>query len=628
MDIFIRRVELNGQIEFFPAESTPNFHADFMKWALSLNTSPQLLTSSRLVMSEMAFKKCLPSLKAARDQSRNFTVNPIGDIPDLIARFADEQQQLTKSLSGELSPPMEVTEILRILVETGFRRANQLRTFQLRDLQKLLRLEHGANFSVPGAGKTTSLLAVHAATRARHPDLRLLVVAPRNAMVAWDRELSECFLEAPQIVRLTGGRSEIKKILRSAPRAAIITYQQLYRVTDLVGEFLGELPTHFVLDESHRAKGGYNSLQGAAALNLAPLALRRDILSGTPMPQGFGDLESQFEFLWPGHDVTSRIRKQSDGEVDLRSANLELERLFTRTTKEELGLTPPVRKVIPVDLPQRQREVYQLLRSAAARAIRDLDVESQSDMRKLGHQVMALTQAASNPELLLESLNRNTETYRLLDFKELLAQCVSTEVPGKIAASKTIVGKILGSDGEKIVIWSSFVGTIKKLTAQFADFGAVAIYGDVKTGDDQDAEFREGRIRLFEEDEDCRVLVANPAACGEGISLHHAAHNALYVDRSFNAAHYLQSVDRIHRLGLADGVDTNVYILEARDTVDQIIATRISQKVDNMEKVLNDPGLAALAYDPFDLPDSEVWGGFDIESSPALIKHLIDGENQ
>lgn len=628
MDICVRRIGLNSQIEFFPGETSLDFHPDFLKWAHSLDAEPQLVTSNRLILSEIAFKKCLPSLKAARNKSGKFTVNPLGDIPDVIARFADEQQRLTQSLSGSLSPPMQVDEIRRVLIKSGFKRANKLRTFQLRDIQKLLRLDHGANFSVPGAGKTASLLAVHAVMKTKKPNLRLLVVAPRNAMVAWDKELGECFTDHSGIIRLTGGRVEIKKTLRTAPPAAIITYQQLYRVTDLVQKFLEEFPTHFVLDESHRAKGGYQSLQGAAALDIAPLALRRDILSGTPMPQGFGDLESQFEFLWPGHDVTSRVRKQANGEVDLRSANLELERLFTRTTKLELGLTPPIRRIIPVNLPRIQRDIYQLLRSAAAREIRDLDIDSQSDLRKLGHQVMALTQAASNPELLLESLNRTTDIFRLLDFKELLRQCISVEEPGKLAAAKTVVEKILDVKGEKIVVWSSFVGTIKQLTDDFSHFGAVAIYGDVKTGNDDDAESREGRIKLFEEDKDCRVMVANPAACGEGISLHRAAHNALYVDRSFNAAHYLQSVDRIHRLGLADDIDTNVYIIEARDTVDQVIASRISQKVANMEQVLNDPGLAALAYDPFDLPDSEIWGGFDVESSPALLKHLVGGENR
>ena len=53
-----------------------------------------------------------------------------------------------------------------------------------------------------------------------------------------------------------------------------------------------------------------------------------------------------------------------------------------------------------------------------------------------------------------------------------------------------------------------------------------------------------------------------PAAAGEGISLHHAAHDAIYLDRSYVSTHYLQSIDRIHRLGLNEGVETHIWIIK------------------------------------------------------------------
>ena len=44
------------------------------------------------------------------------------------------------------------------------------------------------------------------------------------------------------------------------------------------------------------------------------------------------------------------------------------------------------------------------------------------------------------------------------------------------------------------------------------------------------------------------VLVANPAAAAESISLHEHCNHALYLDRTYNAGQFLQSQDRIHRL--------------------------------------------------------------------------------
>src|SRR3546814_10790138 len=43
------------------------------------------------------------------------------------------------------------------------------------------------------------------------------------------------------------------------------------------------------------------------------------------------------------------------------------------------------------------------------------------------------------------------------------------------------------------------------------------------------------------------ILIANPQAVGESISLHKACRTAIYFDRAFNAGRYIQSKDRIHR---------------------------------------------------------------------------------
>jgi len=100
----------------------------------------------------------------------------------------------------------------------------------------------------------------------------------------------------------------------------------------------------------------------------------------------------------------------------------------------------------------------------------------------------------------------------------------------------------------------------------------------------------------------CRVLVANPAACSEGISLHRVCHHAVYVDRTYNAAHYLQSVDRIHRLGLEPGTNTFVYVLESVapgviGSIDYSVRRRLITKLNMMAAALEDIDLQQLALD-------------------------------
>jgi hypothetical protein len=57
----------------------------------------------------------------------------------------------------------------------------------------LLDMENGANFSVPGAGKTLTALCVWQILKSRDILKKLLVVAPRSAFEAWQNEPFDSF---------------------------------------------------------------------------------------------------------------------------------------------------------------------------------------------------------------------------------------------------------------------------------------------------------------------------------------------------------------------------------------------------------------------------------------------------
>jgi len=109
----------------------------------------------------------------------------------MLRREDDERHEVALALAGA-APPLEPDEIAGLLGESRFQRA--LRPFQLRDLCLILALSHGANFSVPGAGKTSVTYAVYEAERVRGRVERLLVVAPLSAFDAWvdDAGSSDC----------------------------------------------------------------------------------------------------------------------------------------------------------------------------------------------------------------------------------------------------------------------------------------------------------------------------------------------------------------------------------------------------------------------------------------------------
>jgi SNF2 family DNA or RNA helicase len=534
-------------------------------------------------------------------------------------RARRESQKGCKSLSAK-----EVEK--RVRASNRFRRG--LTKAQLRDLGRLLAIMHGANFSVPGAGKTAALLAIYEAGVGADCHDHLLVVGPKNAFLAWEDEVALCYEpnDAPTVARLAGGRDRVVETLRKNPEIALITYQLLPNVLDVVSEWCHRHKTHIVLDESHRIKAGRGGVLATAALEISDAAVRRDLLSGTPMPNAPEDLRSQIEFLWPGQRIFPDERIVADSSIEqLTQVQESVRPFYARTTKEELKLPPLTVGRVLVQLGPLQRELYDLLRSEAKRLAAGMSVVDRRFLRALGSHVIRLLEAASNPLLLAQTEMLDIEGEGPVRMKawELLKEVARSEKPAKITKAVEIADALLGEDKKnKLLIWTSFIQNVHVLESLLAKFNPVTLYGAVPVGSDQDFDTREGRIRQFHEDLRCRVMIANPAACGEGISLHQACHYALYLDRTFNAAHYLQSVDRIHRLGLPEDTLTTVQILEAEWTIDARVARRLKAKIDSMSRILNDHGLRALAYDPEDIVE-EFPAGIQAEDLEEIVDHLV-----
>lgn len=441
---------------------------------------------------------------------------------------------------------------------------------QFRNVRRLAALPAAATFSVPGAGKTTEALAFFF-FKARAEE-RLLVVAPKNAFAAWDEELYECMQSIdPKFVRLAGGRDRIERLLSENPRFMLVSYQQLVRVVDTISAHLAQYETYLFLDESHRIKSGVGRQTARAILELCHLPVGKLIMSGTPMPQSVDDLIPQFAFLYP------EISVSAENVVD------RMRPLYVRTTKKELGLRPPSVIRIPLDMAPLQTELYRLMKSEVARQARfAMSSRSLHSLRALGRSVSRLLQFVSNPSLLGDDLNFSNPK---------LLSAVLEEGEGPKLRYVLRRARQLVSEGHKVLIWSAYVRNVEYIAERLADLGAVYIHGGVDAGDSDDDDTREGKIKVFHDNPNCMVMVANPAAASEGVSLHHICHYAIYLDRTFNAAHYMQSQDRIHRFGLSPDQETTIEIVECQATVDEAVHQRLLFKINAMSEALNDPSI-------------------------------------
>ena len=105
------------------------------------------------------------------------------------------------------------------------------------------------------------------------------------------------------------------------------------------------------------------------------------------------------------------------------------------------------------------------------------------------------------------------------------------------------------------------------------------IFGDVPVESSKGLETREQiRKEFMDAESGLDVLVANPGACAESISLHKTCFDAIYYDLSYNCAEYLQSLDRIHRVGGSEDVEVNYYLLQYYNTIEAQIVDNLTDK--------------------------------------------------
>ena len=537
----------------------------------------------------------------------------------LLERHDRERQHVDDALAGRIEPA-DVADSLR-----GGRFVRDLRPFQQRDLAHLLALRHGANFSVPGAGKTSVAYALYEALHQQGHVEQLLVVSPISAFEAWETEAAVCLEPAPVVRRLDR---------RPAARAEVVlvNYQRLAgRRFAYIAEWVQGRPTHLILDEAHRMKRGRRGEWGAACLDLAHLAVRRDVLTGTPAPQSAADFVALLDFLWPEQSrriVPQAALSSAPPDAALHQLSQRLRPLFARTRKDELGLRRPCLRVEFAPMKPVQTQIYAALRSRMARAVR-AGGRDQAALSRMGAVTMYLLQAASNPGLLAAALGTDqpaTQWPSLVppassDMAEVIRAYGRHETPAKFDKLATMVAAN-AAQNRKTLVWSNFVGNLEDLGRVLAPHEPATIHGAVPSGRAPVGRVtREQELDRFRHDNACMVLLANPAAMSEGVSLHHACQDAIYVDRTFNAGQYLQSLDRIHRLGLAETATTRMTVLACPTTIDEAVDRRVRIKAERLGALLNDGDLVMMA-----LPDEEQGYGewIDADDLDDLFAHLTE----
>lgn len=544
-------------------------------------------------------------------------------------------------------PVVERTEVLRRLEGLGWSERRELRPHQVDGLLHALAAANAANFSVPGSGKTATALAVAASHLAVGTIDTVIVVGPLACFRPWEEE-AEIALGETFRTRRVRGSSQARRglystiephdlLLLSFPTAAAdrLALIQLCKARDIL----------LVVDESHRIKRFRGGLWAPALMDIAEHARVRLVLSGTPMPNSGRDLYSQLNVIWPNRQLTGPPDSfAARVESNFHSILTDIHPFIARTPKDALGLRPYEVRRHDVEMNPTQSEIYELILHYFRRRLEDAQSWADKlDALRRGRPIRLL-QAAANPELF----NRMDRQYRLPrmgdtnpTLMDRLATYAEHETPAKTELALSIIERI-ASDGGKVVCWSNFLGNLDHLARLVSERVGVPCFqvdGRVPTDDDpgddrpgaerenpDDVDTRERVIARFLGTTGAAVLVANPASCSESISLHSTCHNALYLDRTYDCAQFLQSIDRVHRLGLPEEVTVQIHILRAtlngEPAVDHLVDASLIAKEEVMRQLLEGAVLRPIAQSE-DLEDEAEGNRQDLE---ALLRYLLGEE--
>ena len=475
--------------------------------------------------------------------------------------------------------------------------------------------QNACNFSVPGAGKTSVVYGAFAYLSNLSPDNKkyvdkLLIISPLSAFGPWELEYEECFGEKPSTKRLNGKMpvDEKKQYLYSLAPAKItlLSYASVTSLKDELTYFLHNNKVMVVLDEAHKIKNTNGGITAQGVLDIATFCSSRVVLTGTPAPNGYEDLYNLYKFIWPTKKVIPyevyQLKDMSRTDSDPRVDNLLrcIEPFFIRVKKSDLGI-PPATEHEPIIVPmgETQRRIYDVIEK---RYMSDIVSSKDNWFRQnlVKARLLRMMQAATNPNLLTIPLKNfasleGFDSDAVAENSSLIAdvlQYSANETPAKFIKAKEIIEDII-SGGGKVVVWAIYIKNILDFEEYLLKCGipCKTLYGATPVAtcdeDEDEVETREKIIAEFHKpDSAFKVIIANPFAVSESISLHKACHNAIYMERSFNAAHFIQSKDRIHRYGLKPGTVTNYYYLLSEDSVDEVIHSRLIEKETRLRDII------------------------------------------
>ena len=520
----------------------------------------------------------------------NFTYNPL--IVEIVKQctVANYDKNTTTwevpltSLSFLLDRLSQIDDVEIVLLEEENKKQHKiypLSNYKTKPYQyQIDGIEFGLNedrwllLDAPGLGKTLQLIYLAQELKEKEGIEHCLIICGLNTLKNnWKDEIHKhsdmsCMILGERKtkkgkIRIGSVQERLDDLKKPIEEFFVVTNIETLRNGDIIKELQKTKNNKIdmiILDEGHVCKSP-TSIQGK---NLLKLSAKYMVLAtGTILMNS--PLDAYVPLKWIGADrstytnfkfyycnYTGQFNNILLGYRNMDILKDQLEDVSLRRTKDLLDL--PEKTIITeyVDMNDKQHSFYDNIKEGI---IQQVDKVKMSTANLLA-MVTRLRQATACPSIL-----------------------TTENIPSSKIERASDLAKQIIENGDKVVIFSTFKDSLYELEKEFNGVDYVVCHGDVS---DSDINILKNR---FQEDDNCKVMLATWQKMGTGITLT-AASYAIFLDTPWTNAVFLQAQDRIHRIGSKKPVF--IYNLVCKDTIDERVLELVESKGAISDYVVDD----------------------------------------
>jgi len=413
-------------------------------------------------------------------------------------------------------------------------------------------------FDEQGTGKTLPTIATYDILKNRGEIDVMVIVAPKTVLSSWKKEFDDFLPNKYTLLEVDsfGALLENKDVY-------LLNYEKIANNLTILIAKAKSTRIALVVDESYFIKNPA-AKRTRAIMELRSFCNKSYVLCGTPAPNNPNDIVSQFDLSDGGYTFFGfNPSGESHRDRDEILNRIMQRGIYIRRTKDEVLPDLPSKRYVIEQLQMKplQKLLYERAKSELVLFLKKLDNTTfRKHLSTYFQKRAALLQICTIPQSIDPTYKETHTKLHWLD--ELLSELISVQ-------------------NKKVVLWTVYTRSLDELEKRYVRYGISRIDGTITSSID-----RMRMIDQFQKNPGIKLFIGNPAAAGAGITLT-AAEECIFFSLSNQAAHYLQSVDRIHRIGqLAEEV---VYrFLICRRTIEEKEIKLIANKEKGQKDLLGD----------------------------------------